>query len=165
MLPATDPAILTRRALGLDRASWTRGRLIAVNRQPALLPSEAADQALTGGTLILIVVRLVDEITFAKLTLGQISRRLWLWYIRGDVRCVAGTDLLAAEIATVGHWSGPEISHHRLRHDRLLRSVSWRDGNGGSQQILLKNPILGQVLAVGRRSIRKRFGVFSTIDP
>jgi len=87
----------------LDRAAPAGVGPVAAQGQSVLLVRVVVDQTFPSGAQIDIVRGQIAKVLFDKLALGLVAGGLRLWEGDGDTGLLSGQDLLAAEIAAVGH--------------------------------------------------------------
>jgi hypothetical protein len=103
VLPSCDAAFSSCRALRFQRAGFAVACPIAAQRLSFLYVHTAISQPLAGGTAINIVGSDIDEVLFAEAASSFGTRSLRLRQYHGDAGLLAGLDLIAFMVATIGH--------------------------------------------------------------
>ncbi len=102
-LPAGDPALLARGATMLEAAGLAGIGPGAAQDQSLFLGRVAVDQTLAGRAKVDVLISDIAEVWLSEPALGRGSGGERLGKGDGDSGLLAGQDLLAAEVATVGN--------------------------------------------------------------
>src|SRR5918998_1640264 len=127
VLPASDPALLARRAVDPERASRAAARPVKADRLTALVGGVAVGEHLTRWTAIAVAGGLVNEVVLAKAPLGHRVGGDRLDDMRRDAGLLAGQHLRSAVVAAAGGHPEALAADHvlgSLAHGAELRAVA-----------------------------------------
>src|SRR5215470_19217501 len=103
MLPARDAPFLAGGTAALEGTALAGVGPVAAQNEPVFLCREAVGETLTGRTDVEILVSHVAEVLLAETPLGLGVRGHRLGQCHRDPGLVTRKDLLAVEVAAIGH--------------------------------------------------------------